>query len=831
MINLHYSFKEIATMAGGVAYIHSPSNDIVSDIIIDSRKLISVEGCMFVALQSGRNDGHKYLEELYKAGIRLFLVEKKPELEWVNNANFIVVENTLKALQKISAHHRKKFNLNVIGITGSNGKTIVKEWIYTCLEHIFSVVRSPKSYNSQIGVPLSILQITDHHEIGIFEAGISEPEEMDNLAKIIQPDIGIFLNIGTAHDENFINTNQKINEKLQLFKKAKTLIYCNDHSDIKTCILTAEVFKSVNCISWSKKSKDANLYLYSMDIKEHSTLIKGIFQQKTELAIEIPFIDQASIENALHVWLLLLHLKIDNNSISHSFLQLGHIAMRLELKEGINHCSIINDSYSSDLSSLNIAIDFLNQQAQNDNKTVILSDIFQSGLTEPELYSEVSRLLREKGVNQIIGIGKAIAKQQALFSMSKHFYETTRDFIMYHPLSTFQNETILIKGARSFEFEQINKILQQKAHETVMEIDLNNMLENLNFYRKEIGKNVKVMAMVKAFSYGSGGFEVANMLQFNQVDYLTVAYADEGVELRKAGITMPIMVMNPEFDSFDLMIHHNLEPEIYSFRVLEMLEKTLDQEMLSQHESIGIHIKIDSGMHRLGFLPNDMNLLIKKLKQNGNVRIKSIFSHLAAADDSNFDDFTRNQIKIFDNCSKKICDEFDYFILRHISNSVGIHRFPEARFDMVRLGIGLYGISSENEIQRKLKNVSSLKTRISQIKEIEIGDSVGYSRKYIADKRTTVGIIPIGYADGLSRLLSNGKGKMLVNGKYAPIIGNVCMDMCMLDVTNLDVHEGDEVIVFSSFQSICEIANTTQTIPYEVLTSVSRRVKRVYFQD
>jgi len=831
MARIQYSIPEILQITKGDLFSSDSSETFINDILIDSRKLISPKNCLFFALVTKRNDGHKYIENLSKRGIKNFIVSVLPDnYQEYKNTNFILVKDTLKALQSLGAAHRQKFNIPIIGISGSNGKTIVKEWLYQLMSPDKKIIRSPKSYNSQIGVPLSVWQMEDNYELAVFEAGISEPDEMDQLRKIINPSIGIFTNIGQAHSQNFIYTSQKIGEKLKLFTKVDTLIYCLDYHEIQEIIIRSEILKSIKSFTWSRKDKNVDFFIKEIEKKNKQTSITGIFNTQ-ELNIKIPFIDDASVENAIHCWATMLHLEYENKLIAKRMLLLNPIAMRLELKEGINNCSIINDSYNSDINSFIIALDFLNQQKQHKEKTVILSDILQSGLNEMKLYSDVSNLLENKGVKRIIGIGPAISKQSESFKIEKHFFPTTESFLRKFPFTSFSNESILLKGARVFEFEQISKALQQKAHETVLEINLNALINNYNYYRSIINKKTKIMAMVKAFSYGSGSFEIANALQFHRVDYLAVAYADEGIELRKAGISTPIMVMNPDKQSFDSMILHNLEPEIYNFRVLEMLEKAIKKNIIPKNKPVKIHIKLDTGMHRLGFEEDNIDELISRLKENKMIYVQSVFSHLAASENKKHDKFTLSQIEKFTNMSELIKAVTVHEVLCHILNSAGIARFPDAHFDMVRLGISLYGISTNPKDARSLENVSTLKSNISQIKTIAANDTIGYDRSGVAKDDMTIAIVPIGYADGLKRSLSNGKGSLLVNGKKAKIVGNVCMDMCMIDISNIACVEGDEVIIFGQENPITKIADEIDTIPYEILTNVSRRVRRVYFQE
>lgn len=831
MGNHSYSVSEVASIVKGKIISAGDETQVISDLLIDSRKIISAKGTLFFALKTRKNDGHNYIGELFSKGIRNFVVTKPPEdQELLKKACFIMVDDSLSALQELATHNRLKYDWPVIGITGSNGKTVVKEWLFQLLQHDFRIIRSPKSYNSQIGVPLSVWQMDGSFNLGIFEAGISEPDEMARLQKIIKPNIGIFTNIGPAHGENFISERQKAGEKLKLFTKVDTLIYSPDYPEIRETIIKSEILKSIKAFTWSF-SQDSDLQIISTEtVSNREMRIRAIYRSG-EISIAIPFTDKASVENAIHCWALMLLLGIDHTTIGERMMKLQPIAMRLEMKEGINHCSIINDSYNSDINSLTIAIDFLNQQNQHRDKTVILSDILQSGRNEDELYSEIAQLLEKKNITKIIGIGPAIMRQSDKFSMAGSFYPDTHDFLKKHSFASFQNESILLKGARVFEFEQITRALQQKAHETVLEINLNALVHNLNYFRRKIGSSVKVMAMVKAYSYGSGSFEIANILQFHNIDYLAVAYADEGVELRKAGIRLPIMVMNPDEQSFDSIIQHFLEPEIYSFRILSLLEKSIRKNILPENKPVKIHLKLDTGMHRLGFENDDLERLVKRIHCNKFIYLQSVFSHLAASDKPEEDDFTRRQIDRFHEMADKITPHFEHPVLRHIANSAAISRFPDAHFDMVRLGISLYGVASVTEDAGRLENVNTLRSAISQIKTIPEGDTVGYDRAWKANTETKVAIVPVGYADGLSRSLGNGKGNLMINGKLVPVIGNVCMDMCMVDVTGTEAKEGDDVFIFGNRYPIARLAEDLGTIPYEVLTSISRRVKRVYFQE
>lgn len=831
MIHRIYSGIEISESLGAKLISANPGEIEVKDILIDSRRLITAENCLFFALVTKSNDGHKYIKELYSKGVRSFVISHfDDELKNLEGASFFIVNDTLAALQKLTAYHRKYFTMPVIGITGSNGKTIIKEWLFQLLSKDKKVVRSPKSYNSQIGVPLSVWQLNDTHELAIFEAGISESEEMQKLQAIINPTIGIFTNIGEAHGKNFINNAQKIGEKLKLFTKVDVLIYCTDHKDLLEIIIRSGIRNNITTFSWGS-NEESDLKITKTVKTDKFSTISGLIKGQS-ISIKIPFIDSASIENAIHCWALLLYLGYENEDIAERMSQLAPIAMRLELKEGINNCTIINDTYNSDFNSLGIALDFLNQQNQHRNKIIIFSDILQSGRTEVDLYADVAALLVKKGINQLIGIGPAISRQKEKFSALKSiFYNNTTDFISSYPVSNFISSSILLKGARAYKFEQISRLLQRKAHETVLEINLDALVTNLNYFRSKLPSNVKVMAMVKAFSYGSGGFEIANVFEFHQVDYLAVAYADEGVELRRAGINLPIMVMSPEEHAFETMIRYQLEPEIFSLRTLRLLEKAIKQNALPLNKPVKVHIKLDTGMNRLGFIKAEIEQLIEKIKKNPLILVQSVFSHLAASDKPEFDDFTREQINLFDSLSKEIIASFDHKIDRHILNTAGISRFPEGHFDMVRLGIGLYGIAGDETDQNKLQHVTTLRSAISQIRHVAKGSSVGYNRAFVAEKDMQIGVVSIGYADGLMRELGKENLSLKIDGKPAPIIGDICMDMCMVDLTGIDAKEGDDVIIFDQENPVTELAQKAGTIPYEILSRIAQRVKRVYFHE
>jgi alanine racemase len=823
---MEYTIQEIATAINAELIADNSANvGNIAYLSIDSRNIKNSEQTIFFAIVGARNNGHQFIEKLYQDGIRNFVIsDRKFHINDFKEANFLFVKDTLLALQVLAKNHRLKYHLPVVGITGSNGKTIVKEWLFQLLKDDYNIVRSPKSYNSQVGVPLSVWQINEEHSLGIFEAGISLPNEMRNLAAVIQPQIGIFTNIGEAHAENFVDINQKIEEKLKLFEHAQNLIYCKDYDLLQAAIKRNTIATTINLFTWSKKN-NADLLIVKIEKDKLETIIQGIYKNDF-IQITIPFVDDAAIENAIHCWCLMLFLDYKQETIKERMLYLSPVAMRLELKQGINNCSIINDSYNSDLGSLAIALDFLNQQNQHTHKTLILSDILQSGKVEEKLYTEVANMCQSKGISRIIGIGESLSKNKHLFNFNQEFYSATEDFLNHFSPSKFKDETILLKGARYYKFELISKLLQQKAHQTVLEVNLTALVNNINYYRSNLNHDTKIMAMVKAFSYGSGSFEIANTLQYNRVDYLAVAYADEGVELRKAGIKLPIMVMSPEIQSFENIIKYNLEPELYSFKILKEFTEAIE---IDKKEKINVHIKLDTGMRRLGFEENDINELCVRLKNATAINVKSVFSHLVASDEILHDEFTKKQINHYQKMCQTLESHLGYTFMKHILNSAGALRFKEYQFDMVRIGIGMHGFAATNN--PAFIPTVQLKTIISQIKFVPHGETVGYSRKGMAQRNMKIATVPIGYADGYMRKLGNGVGVMLINGKLVKTIGNICMDMTMLDITEIEANEGDEVIVFGEGYSISDLAKAAETIPYEVLTNMSSRIKRVYFQE
>lgn len=816
MTTNHYKISEIASIIRSDAVLLAPDS-LIQFLVTDSRRLTDPESSLFFALQ-GKHDGHDYIPALYRSGVRNFIISAQAV---VNDAdypggNFIRVRSTLSSFQQLVKKHRERFSYPVIGITGSNGKTIVKEWLYQLLSPDKHIVRSPKSFNSQIGVPLSVWQMTDAFNLGIFEAGISQPEEMSRLRSVIQPDIGILTNIGPAHDMGFESRQEKIREKLVLFEKSQVLIYSRDY-------VNADFDR--NTFTWSFQ-RDADLRVLEFEPHLFNTTINARYQGKG-VSIEIPFTDQASVENAVICWATLLYMGYQQPLIRERMLMLSPIAMRLELKQAINNCSLINDSYNFDLPSLSIALDFLNQQQQHIKKTVILSDMLQSGMAERELYEELAFLLRSKNINRLIGIGEAISRNADLFLQEKQFFKTTDDFIQVFNNFHFQNESILLKGARIFQFERISRLFERKVHDTVLEINLNAVIHNYNFYKSQLKPATRIMAMVKAFSYGSGSFEIASILQYHRVDYLAVAYVDEGVSLRNAGIETPVLVLNPEVSTFTSLVKYNLEPEIYSMRILKEFVSFLES---SRIKKFPVQLKLDTGMHRLGFNPADIPELIDFLLKHPLIDVRGIFSHLAGSEDEDEDAYSHAQIVLFTEESDKIIQALGYPVIRHISNTAAISRFPEAQFDMVRLGIGLYGLAGGIN-KNQLQHVGTLKTAISQLRDLKAGDCVGYNRKGRLTRDSRIATVKIGYADGYRRALGNGHNYMLVRGQEAPIVGSVCMDMVMIDVTGIDCMETDEVIVFNEQLRVEHLAILLDTNEYEVVTNISQRVKRVYYYE
>jgi alanine racemase len=820
---LKYTSSDIAKIING--RLTGNAGLIVSDIVTDSRQISFSEEMAFFAIRGINHDGHQFIKSLYDKGIRVFVVEELPsDAVKYSDTAFIVTDNTISALQKLAASKRRSFKSDVIAITGSTGKTVVKEWLADILGLYEPVVRSPKSYNSQIGVPLSVWKLDDKYKAGIFEAGISMPGEMEKLRAIIDPGVGVITNIGDAHSENFPDNETKAKEKLKLFNNSSLLVYCRDQKLLHELIRSDRLLNAKKLVDWSFLSKDAAVFVIKSQLSGSRTQLEVNYGGK-KFKFIIPFDDRASVENAVTVATVCFALNSDPDIIKKGLANLVSVAMRMEMKAGINGCQLVEDYYNSDPGSLGMAIDYLRSQ-DHKKTTLILSDFVQSGRDEKELYSEIAELIRRSGIDKFIGIGPVLTRNGSSFGTDALFYYSTEEFIHRFNAADFRNEIILIKGARKYEFEKIGAMLEQQVHQTVLEVNLDAIAHNLNEFRRFLDPGTRIMAMVKAFAYGAGPAEIAALLEYHRVSYLGVAYVDEGIELRNAGVTLPVMVMSPEFSSSEQIIKYNLEPEIYSFYSLAKFN-----EVASRHGLVGypIHIKIDTGMHRLGFIPEEVEELAKKISITESLKVVSVFSHFAASDDPALDHFTHRQAVKFLEAVAKIRQATGYSFLRHICNSAGIARFPQYQFEMVRPGIGIYGIGDFEGIN--LKPAGRFKTRISQIKRIPAGEPVGYNCADVSDKERTIGILQAGYADGLNRKLGNRNGSLLIRNTRVPIIGNICMDMCMADLTGLDAEIGDEVEIFGENISINEIATKCQTIPYEILTSIPGRVRRVFFSE
>ena len=824
---MFYSLEKVTALIGARRFGNAEAR--IDWLLTDSRSLAFPETTLFFALRTPVGDGHKYIPDLYRRGVRNFVVGTVPENHETDypDANFLRVLSPLKALQRLAERHREEYVLPVIGITGSNGKTVVKEWIYQLLMISMNVTRSPRSYNSQVGVPLSVWLLDERSRIGVFEAGISQPGEMQALRAIIQPTIGVMTNIGPAHQENFSTIQEKCHEKLLLFKDAKVLIYNEDEAVVAECV--KDFGFSGRLFSWSRKDENATVFVRAIEPTEDGKTRIAYFFNGTAAEYTLPFADEASIQNSITALCVCLYLGLTPTDIARRMALLEPVAMRLEVVQGVRGCTLINDAYNSDAAALDIALDFMNRRAKEQaakGRTLILSDIFQTGIPAEELYAKVAEMLKSRGVERLIGVGPAISAAHTLFPIKKSFYPTSEALLESGELDTIHDEIILLKGARNFGFEQIAKALSLRVHETTLDVNLEAIAENLHFYRSFMKPETKLTCMVKASAYGAGSVEIAKTLQERGVDYLAVAVADEGAELRRAGITAGIIVMNPEMSAFGTLFEYELEPEIYSFNLLDALIRAARRQGITDFP---VHLKLDTGMHRLGFNPKtDIPVLIDRLSHQRALIPRSVFSHFVGADSDGFDDFSEKQFKLFDEASRTLQAAFPHKILRHICNSAGIERFPERHLDMVRLGLGLYGIDPIDN--RVLHNVATLRTTILQIRDVPAGDSIGYSRKTVLDRPSRIAAIPIGYADGLNRHLGNRRGYCLVNGQKADYVGNICMDVCMIDVTDIPCREGDSVEIFGDALPVTVLSDLLETIPYEVLTSVSNRVKRVYFQ-
>lgn len=821
---MSYSLEKIASLIG--AHCFGEGEAQIDWILNDSRSLAFPESTLFFALRSQRNDGHKYIPDLYRRGVRNFVVANLPENyeQKYSDAHFLRVVSPLKALQRLAERHREEYDLPVVGVTGSNGKTVVKEWLYQLLSGSRNVTRSPRSYNSQVGVPLSVWLLNSRSEVGVFEAGISQPGEMSALRAIIQPTIGVMTNLGPAHQENFSSLQEKCLEKLSLFKDSKVVVYEADDPVVSECVDQAML--KGDHLAWSRRDPNSPLFIRDVRKEETFTTVNYTYLG-TDGSYTLPFVDEASIQNSIHCLAVCLYLRLPATDIAARMSRLEPVAMRLEVKQGVRGCTLINDSYNSDINSLDIALDFMNRRPESRRRTLILSDILQSGMPVEELYAKVAEMVNRRKVDRIIGVGPDIMAQSQRFHMDKMFFVSSEALLQSGMLDKLSNEVILLKGSRKFNFEAISEHLSLKVHETTLEVNLEAIVRNLNYYRSFMKPETKMVCMVKASAYGAGSVEIAKTLQDHRVDYLAVAVADEGADLRKAGITGNIIIMNPEMSTFNMLFQYDLEPEVYSFALLEALIKAAEKEGIT---NFPVHLKLDTGMHRLGFDPeHDLPALIDRLQHQTALLPRSVFSHFVGSDSPDFDAFSARQFELFDKASRQLQEAFPYKILRHICNSAGIERFPERHLDMVRLGLGLYGIDPIDN--RVLNNVTTLKTTILQIHEISPEDTVGYSRRGHLTRKSRIAAIPIGYADGLDRHLGCGHCYCLVNGQKAPYVGNICMDVCMIDVTDIDCKEGDTVEIFGDHLPVTVLSDVLGTIPYEVLTSVSERVKRVYFQE
>ena len=823
---MSYSLEKVTALIG--AHRFGATDAVIDWLLTDSRSLAFPETTLFFALRTARGDGHRYLPDLYRRGVRNFVVEQLPEA-WQTDyagANFLRVVSPLKALQRLAERHREEYDLPVVGITGSNGKTVVKEWLYQLLSPLKRVTRSPRSYNSQIGVPLSVWLLDEHTEVGLFEAGISEPDEMPALRAIIQPTIGVLTHLGPAHQENFPSLEDKCLEKLELFKDAEVIVYNADSPVVADCVRRS--LYTGNQLAWSRTDQAQPLFVPKVVTGADGTDVTYVYLGY-EGHFHLPFVDEASVEDALHCLAVCLYLHVPQEAIARGMARLEPVAMRLEVKQGVRGCTIINDSYNSDVNSLDIALNFMQRRPAGHavRHTLVLSDILQSGEPADALYARVATLVGSRGVDRLIGVGPELTAAAARFPMEARFFQTTDELLRSGLLDTLRDELVLVKGARAFHFERITERLALKVHETTLEVNLAALVDNLNYYRSFMRPDTRMVCMVKASAYGTGAVEVAKTLQDHRVDYLAVAVADEGVVLRQAGITTGILIMNPEMSALDTLFAYDLEPEVYSFRLLDALIHAAERAGVAHFP---VHVKLDTGMHRLGFDPDrDVPALIDRLRGQDAVVVRSVFSHFAGSDEDRFDDFSAEQFDRFDRASRALQAAFPHRILRHICNSAGIERFPERHLDMVRLGLGLYGVDPYGN--RLLHTVATLRTTILQIRDVAPTDTVGYSRRGRLDRPSRIAAIPIGYADGLDRHLGCGHAYCLVRGQRAPYVGNICMDVCMIDVTDIDCREGDAVEIFGEHLPVTELSDRLDTIPYEVLTSVSERVKRVYFQE
>ena len=767
-MKLNYTYNDIQDITKGKVLVHE-CNSSIQSVAFDTRKIADGNSVLFFALTGEFRNGHAFIEEAYKKGVRQFVISESIDISTFKNSTFIQVENTLWALQEISKNHRQKFNYPFVGITGSVGKTMVKEWIYHFLFSKFRVIRSPKSFNSQLGVALSLLELHENTDIAIIEMGISKPHEMKRLEEIVNPTYGIFTSFGSAHKENFQNAEKHLEEKLCAFKGCKSTFY---HSSIE--------------LNSNQIEKIHGIEVHESNLND----IKSI----------LPFQDKISIHNLSLVVAFAKFLNLSTDELKAKAKTLPHLAMRMEVFEGINGNTIINDTYNLDIDALNYSLEYQLTLAEDLKRVVII------GLDE-----------------EVDNKKEAITKIIDSFKPEKTIYLKGNEPIT----EEIKNSIILIKGSRKADMQKIASQFRLKKHKTFLEVDLNALRNNLSVFKSYLKPETLLLAMVKASSYGSGTERVAVFLEKQGINYLGVAYADEGVELRKLGIQLPILVMNAEEEGFEDCIKYNLEPAIYSF---EQLDEFIKELIFAGKMDYPIHLKVDTGMRRLGFEPSDLIQISEVLQAQPEVRIKSVYSHLADSDNFESEAFTLHQINTFYTFCDKLSQQINYPFIKHILNSEAIARFKDYQFDMVRLGIGMYGYTSNSELKSILQPVIFWKSEISQVKEIKKGETVGYSRTFIAEKDTKIAIIPVGYADGFKRSLSNGIGSVYLDNHFCPVIGRVCMDMLMIDVTNLEVKAGSKVEIIGLNKTMEEFANQAKTIPYEIMTSISKRVHRVYLE-
>ena len=820
-----YQLQDIARVIGAAI---PAANSTIEYLLTDSRKLLFPQSSIFFALPGPRRHGHSFVAELYAEGVRCFVMEEAIDQTAFPEAVCLVVPNVKQALQQLAAHHRRQFHYPVIGITGSNGKTIVKEWLYQLLQEKENIVRSPRSYNSQIGVPLSLWQMNAQHSLGIFEAGVSQQGEMQALSEMIQPDIAVLTNIGEAHNEGFSSHVAKAKEKALLFQHAGKVVVGIDQLPASFAMQAASATQQI--FRWSRKQA-VELLITGEKVQSGRTTVLATYQGAV-IQITIPFTDQASIDNAITCWAACLAMGYSQAYIEERMLHLQAVDMRMQLRKAINNCFLLNDSYSYDLNGLSFALDYLDQQAGSASKMAIVSDVLQTGMDQAMRYQRIASELQHRGFTTLIAVGPEMLHHQQL--IQQYFFGTilhcasTEELLKQLQQMPLRDEYILLKGARVFEFERVSHWLEKQLHQTSMEINLSALAYNLQLYQSKLHRDVKLMAMVKAFGYGSGGAEVARVLEFHKVHYLAVAYADEGVELRKAGIGLPIMVMNPEPSNFDSLLNYNLEPELYSFSILNAFIQYLQSQAVQQFP---VHIKFNTGMNRLGFEVTEASVLAQLLSKQQEIVVRTVFSHLVASENPAFADFTLQQAADFEKAAAVLAAALPYPFIRHLANTAAIAQYPQTQYEMVRLGIGLYGVDQESA-PLGLQTVATLKTTIAQIRKVPATETVGYGRAGKLERDSLIATVRIGYADGYSRRLGNGKAYMLVNGYKAPVVGNVCMDMTMLDVTDIpNITEVQEVEVFGPHLPVQQIARWSDTIAYEVLTGVGQRVKRIYVAE